>query len=63
MKFKECPICEMELISGIGLDCMMCGMQLDIGQKDFCSEECESIYGIIHKYDKVERRLLKWLKN
>lgn len=44
---KDCPICKEEIVSEIGLDCMMCGMPIYEGE--FCSMKCEKMFEEIHK--------------
>jgi len=48
-KSKECPLCEEELVSGLSLGCLMCGMTIDKGK--FCSVKCENMYNEVHKND------------
>lgn len=54
MKVKDCPLCEMEIVSDTGKGCMMCGMPIDYG--DFCCMRCEDIWEMINKIEKNERR-------
>jgi len=58
MQIKECPLCKEELISELGLDCMMCGMPIDKG--DFCSMKCEKMYWEIREHNSTENK--KWGK-
>lgn len=46
---KDCPICEIELVSSIGEGCLMCGMPLNNEFDRFCSKNCEESYEKIHK--------------
>ena len=56
IKTKNCPICERELFSEAGKGCKMCGMLLEDGKKDFCSDECNIKYLKIHsKYNKMRK--------
>lgn len=49
----DCPICEEPVYSSIGSGCKMCGMPVEEG-KEFCSNECEIKYALIHNMRMVK---------
>ncbi len=48
---KNCPLCEIELVSEISKGCKMCGMPLDYEDEIFCSKRCENVYEEIYEND------------
>ena len=48
MKQLNCPLCDEDVFSDVGVGCKMCGMPLNEQDIDFCSRECETKYKNIH---------------
>jgi len=43
----ECPLCNIEVFTGLGQGCKMCGMVLETTEskiRGFCSNKCETLY-------------------
>ncbi|GEM_PF-1100626 len=47
----NCPVCKMEVFSGVGRGCKMCGMAIE-GLEEFCCKIC------MRKFNTINRRVL-----